>query len=28
MLEYSGGMRKVPVIVDRDKVTIGYNGGT
>ena len=28
MLEYSDGMRKVPVIVDQDKVTIGFNGGT
>lgn len=28
MLKYSDGVRKVPVIVDRDKVTIGFNGGT
>lgn len=28
MLEYSDGMRKVPVIVDQDKVTIGFDGGT
>jgi len=28
MLEYSDGVRKVPVIVDQDKVTIGFNGGT
>ncbi|MBW2640554.1 MAG: glutaredoxin [Deltaproteobacteria bacterium] len=28
MLEYSDGMRKVPVIVDQDKVTIGFNDGT
>ncbi len=28
MLEYSDGKRKVPVIVDQDKVTIGFNGGT
>lgn len=28
MLEYSDGMRKVPVIVDQGDVTIGYNGGT
>ena len=28
MLEYSNGMRKVPVIVVRDKVTIGFNGGS
>ncbi len=26
MLELSGGVRKVPVIVDGDKVTIGYGG--
>jgi glutaredoxin len=26
MLEYSKGVRKVPVIVDGDKVTIGYGG--
>ena len=28
MLKYTDGIRKVPVIVDRDKVTIGFNGGT
>jgi hypothetical protein len=28
MLKYSDGVRKVPVIVDRDKVTIGFDGGT
>jgi glutaredoxin 3 len=28
MLEYSDGVRKVPVIVDQDKVTIGFDGGT
>jgi len=27
MLVYSKGARKVPVIVDGDKVTIGYAGG-
>jgi glutaredoxin 3 len=26
MLSYSNGMRKVPVIVDGDKVTIGFGG--
>ena len=26
MLKYSGGQRKVPVIVEDGKVTIGYNG--
>jgi glutaredoxin 3 len=26
MLKYSGGARKVPVIVDGEKVTIGYGG--
>jgi len=26
MLTYSGGVRKVPVIVEGDKVTIGYGG--
>ena len=26
MLEYSGGKRKVPVIVDGKKVIIGYGG--
>jgi hypothetical protein len=26
MLELSDGTRKVPVIVDGDKVTIGYGG--
>jgi hypothetical protein len=28
MLEYSDGIRKVPVIVDQGNVTIGFNGGT
>jgi glutaredoxin 3 len=26
MLKYSGGQRRVPVIVEGDKVTIGYGG--
>ena len=26
MLKYSGGVRKVPVIVEGEKVTIGYGG--
>ena len=26
MLKHSKGVRKVPVIVDGDKVTIGFNG--
>jgi glutaredoxin len=26
MLEYSGGVRKVPVIVQGEKVTVGYGG--
>lgn len=26
MLKYSDGMRKVPIIVDQDKVTIGFKG--
>ena len=26
MLEYSGGVRKVPVIVEGEKVTVGYGG--
>ena len=26
MLKYSGGRREVPVIVEGDKVTIGYGG--
>jgi len=26
MLELSGGVRKVPIIVDGAKVTIGYGG--
>ena len=26
MLKYSDGMRKVPVIVEGEKVTIGFNG--
>ena len=28
MLEYSDGIRKVPVIVEREHVTIGFDGGT
>jgi len=28
MLDKSGGVRRVPVIVDGDSVTIGYQGGT
>ncbi len=28
MLEFSGGVREVPVIVEEGRVTIGYNGGT
>jgi hypothetical protein len=28
MLEYSNGKRKVPVIVEGEKVTIGYQGKT
>jgi glutaredoxin len=28
MLEYSGGRRRVPVIVEGDKVTVGFDGGT
>ena len=28
MLKYSDNARRVPVIVDRDKVTIGFNGQT
>jgi hypothetical protein len=28
MLKYSEGVRKVPVVVDRGKVTIGFNGKT
>jgi glutaredoxin len=28
MLEYSGGRREVPVIVDGTSVTIGFDGGT
>jgi len=28
MLEYSDGIRKVPVIVEHDNVIIGFNGGT
>ncbi len=28
MLEYSGGRREVPVIVENGKVTIGFDGGT
>ncbi len=26
MLKYSGGQRKVPVIVEGEKVTVGYGG--
>ena len=26
MLEYSGGVRKVPVIVQGEKISIGYGG--
>jgi glutaredoxin 3 len=26
MLEYSGGQRKVPVIVEEGKATVGYGG--
>jgi len=26
MLKYSDGSRKVPVIVEGDKITIGFNG--
>jgi glutaredoxin len=26
MLKYSGGVRKVPVIVEEGKATIGYGG--
>ena len=28
MLEYSDGIRKVPVIVEHDNIIIGFNGGT
>ena len=28
MLKYSDGKRKVPVIVDKDEVTIGFKGRT
>jgi glutaredoxin len=28
MLSYSGGVRQVPVIVEGDAVTIGFDGGT
>jgi hypothetical protein len=28
MLKYSEGVRKVPVIVDRKNVIVGFNGGT
>ena len=28
MMMYSKGVRKVPVIVEYDKVTIGYEGGS
>jgi len=27
MLNYSGGRRQVPVIVEGDKVTVGFGGG-
>jgi len=27
MLKYSKGVRKVPVIVENEKITIGYEGG-
>lgn len=26
MLKYSGGAKKVPVIVEGDKITVGYGG--
>jgi len=26
MLKYSGGNRKVPVIVEGEKITVGFNG--
>jgi glutaredoxin len=28
MLAYSGGRRAVPVIVENEQVTIGFDGGT
>ena len=28
MLKHSDGTRKVPVIVEQGKVTVGFNGGT
>ena len=28
MLKYSNGIRKVPVIVDKGNVTVGYGGGS
>jgi len=28
MLEHSNGTRKVPVIVEKGQVTIGYDGGS
>lgn len=28
MLSYSGGRREVPVIVDGERVTIGFDGGS
>ena len=28
MLEYSGGRREVPVIVEGKKITVGFGGGT
>lgn len=27
MLRYSGGIRKIPVIVENDKATVGFNRG-
>ena len=28
MLAYSKGVRKVPVIVENDKISVGYEGGS
>jgi hypothetical protein len=28
MLKHSGGARKIPVIVEGENVTIGFDGGT
>jgi hypothetical protein len=28
MMKYSGGRRRIPVIVDGERVTIGFNGKT